>query len=181
MSKQPIKLFDLWQETIDSLTHEGLLLCSVGADGKPNVMTIGWMTGGVIWSKPILVVLVRPSRFTHGRLDQVGEFTVNVLPATFADAIQHCGTASGRDGDKFAHTGLRPVAAQKVRAPIIEQGLVHYECRVVHTNEVIPANLAADIKASAYESGDCHRVYFGEALAAYAATDAREKLRRTLL
>ena len=64
---------------------------------------------------------------------------------------------------------------------IIEQAVVHYECRVVHTNEVIPANLAADIKASAYIDGDFHRVYFGEVLAAYAAPDARETLRRPLL
>ena len=181
MSKQPIKLFDLWSETIDTLTREGLLLCSVGTDGRPNVMTIGWLTGGVIWSKPILTVLVRPSRFTYSRLEQVNEFTVNVLPAAFAEAIQHCGTASGRDGAKFAHTGLTPVAAQKVCVPIIEQAMVHYECRVVHTNEVIPANLAADIKASAYANGDFHRVYYGEVLAAYAAPDAREKLKRSLL
>ncbi len=181
MTKQPIKLFDLWQETIDSLTREGLLLCSVDTGGKPNVMTIGWLAGGAIWSKPILTVLVRPSRFTYGRLNQVNEFTVNVLPSSFAEAIQHCGTASGRDEDKFAHTGLKPVPGQKVRVPIIEQGVVHYECRVVHTNEVIPANLAVDIKASAYAEAGYHRVYFGEVLAAYAAPDAREKLRRALL
>jgi flavin reductase (DIM6/NTAB) family NADH-FMN oxidoreductase RutF len=181
MTKQSIKLFDLWSETIDALTHEGLLLCSVGADGKPNVMTIGWLIGGVNWSKPILTVLVRPSRFTYSRLDQVDEFTVNVLPASFAEAIQHCGTASGREGDKLAHVGLKPVAAQKVRVPIIEQGVVHYECRVVHTNEVIPANLTAEIKTSAYANGDYHRVYFGEVLAAYAAPDARGKLQRSLL
>jgi len=181
MDKQPIKLFDFWQETIDALTREGLLLCSVDSGGKPNVMTIGWLTGGAVWSKPILTVLVRPSRFTYGRLEQVNEFTVSVLPAAFAEAIQHCGTASGRDGDKFAHTGLTPMAARKVRVPIIEQGVVHYECRVVHTNKVIPANLAADIKASAYANGDFHRVHYGEVLAAYAAPDAREKLRRPLL
>ena len=181
MNKQPIRLFDFWQETIDALTREGLLLCSVDSGGKPNVMTIGWLTGGAVWSKPLLTVLVRPSRFTYSHLEQVNEFTVNVLPAAFAEAIQHCGTASGRDGDKFGHTGLTPVAAQKVRVPVIEQAMVCYECRVVHTNEVIPANLTADIKVSAYVDGDFHRVYFGEVLAAYASSDARDKLRRSLL
>jgi hypothetical protein len=51
----------------------------------------------------------------------------------------------------------------------------------VHTDEVIPANLGADIKASAYADGDFHRVYFGEVLVAYAAPDVREKLQRLLL
>ena len=176
--KQPIKLFELWQETIDVLTRDGLLLCSVNSKGVSNVMTIGWMTGGEIWSKPIIIVLVRPSRWTYSRLAEVPEFTVNVLPPNLMDAVQYCGTASGRNGDKFAHTRLKPVAAQHVRAPIIEQGLVHYECRVVHTNEVIPIHLADDIKESAYKKGDYHRIYFGEVLAAYATPDAREQLRR---
>jgi len=174
--KQPIKLFELWQETIDALKCDGLLLCSVSAKGIPNVMTIGWMTSGIIWSKPIIVVLVRQTRWTYSRLAEVPEFTVNVLPPEQSEAVQYCGTASGRTSDKFAHTRLKPAPAQRVRAPIIEQGVVHYECRVVHTNEVIPANLAPDIKSSAYRNGDYHRVYFGEVLATYAATDARERL-----
>ena len=177
--KQPIKLFELWQETIDVLKREGLLLCSINSKGVSNVMTIGWMTGGEIWSKPIIIVLVRPSRWTYSRLTEVPEFTVNVLPPNLMDAVQYCGTASGRNSDKFAHTKLKPVPAQRVRANIIEQGVVHYECRVVHTNEVIPTNLVDDIKESAYKKGDYHRIYFGEVLAAYAAPDAREQLRRT--
>ena len=181
MTKEPIKLFALWQETMDALTREGLLLCSLGADGKPNVMTIGWMTGGAIWSKPILTVLVRPSRDTYNRMNAVSEFTVNVLPAACAEAIQTCGSASGRDDDKFARTGLKPVAARQVRVPVIEQGLIHYECRVVHTNEVIPANLAPVIVKAFYGDGNYHRVYFGEVVAAYAAPDARQKLPRSLL
>ena len=156
-------------------------MCSIGADGKPNVMTIGWITGGAIWSKPILTVLVRPSRFTYSRLNEVAEFTVNVLPPAMAPVAEVCGTVSGRDADKFAQTGLKPMPGQQVRVPVIEQAVVHYECRVVHTNEVIPTNLAAAIRTSAYRNGDFHRIYFGEVLAAYAAADARERLRRALL
>jgi len=44
MAKQAIKPFEFWKETMDMMTKHGLLLCSVGADGKPNVMAIGWMT-----------------------------------------------------------------------------------------------------------------------------------------
>jgi flavin reductase (DIM6/NTAB) family NADH-FMN oxidoreductase RutF len=142
---------------------------------------IGWLTGGVIWARPVLVVLVRPSRHTFSRLEAVGEFTVNVLPPALSPALEHCGTVSGRDHDKFAETGLTLVPAQKIRVPVIEQGVVHYECRVVHRNDVIPANLAAEVRAAAYRNGDFHRIYYGEVLAAYATADAREKLRRLAL
>ena len=174
--KQPIKLFELWQETIDVLTHDGLLLCSVNSKGVSNVMTIGWMTGGEIWSKPIIIVLVRPSRWTYSRLAEVPEFTVNVLPPNLMDAVQYCGTASGRNGEKFTHTKLKPVAAQNVRAPIIEQGVVHYECRVLHKNDVVPGALVQAILDDAYAQGDFHRLYFGEIVAAYADEDAAQRL-----
>ena len=51
-------------ETLSRLRDPGLLLAAAGADGKPSAMTIGWGTIGVIWSKPIFTVLVRPSRYT---------------------------------------------------------------------------------------------------------------------
>ena len=181
MTKKPIKLFELWRETMDSLTREGLLLCSVDTTGKPNAMTIGWMTGGIVWGKPILTVLVRPSRHTFSRMEQVGEFTVNVMPPEFANALEVCGTVSGRDKDKFADAGLTTVPAKEVRVPIIVQGIIHYECRVVQKNDIIPANLAAEIKKSAYPHNDFHRVYYGEVLAAYATDDASKLLHRALI
>lgn len=181
MEKQPIKLFDLWQETIGALVRDGLLLCSVSSDGKPNVMTIGWMTGGVVWGKPILVVFVRPTRYTYSRLEEVSEFTVNVLPPEFHEAIQFCGSVTGREVDKFAQTHLTPVPARKVRVPVIAQGVIHYECQTVHKNDVMPENLSEEILTSSYPQGNFHRIYFGEVVAAYATPDARERLTKALL
>jgi len=178
VAKQPIKPFELWLETVDMMAKHGLLLCSVGSDGKPNVMAIGWMTGGIIWGRPILCVFVRPSRYTYSRLEEVGEFTVNVLPPEFKEAVDYCGTVSGRTKDKFAETGLKPVTAQKVKVPVIEQGIVHYECVVVHKNDVQPQFLAKEIAESAYPQGNYHRVYFGEIVAAYADIEKVERLRQ---
>lgn len=182
MNKHPIHLFELWPETMDALTRGGLLLNSAAATGPANTMTIGWLTGGVIWGRPMLLVLVKPSRFTYSRLEQVPEFTVNVLPSSFAPALEHCGTVSGRDHDKFAETGLSLAPAQAVRVPAIAQAVLHYECRVLHRNDVLPAHLAEEIRTGGVYSDGCfHRIYFGEVLAAYAQADAREKLRRMAL
>ena len=62
--------------------EEGLLLVTTGADGKANIMTIGWGTIGCIWSRPVFIVLVRPSRHTYSRLEQVSDFTVMCLQRT---------------------------------------------------------------------------------------------------
>ena len=60
MTKVQVRFTDYFAQTIQRMREDGLLLASVGADGKANVMTIGWGTMGCIWSRPVFIVLVRP-------------------------------------------------------------------------------------------------------------------------
>jgi flavin reductase (DIM6/NTAB) family NADH-FMN oxidoreductase RutF len=177
MAKKTIRYTDYFAETMRRMREDGLLLVSAAADGKPNVMTIGWGTIGSIWGRPMWLVLVRPSRYTYSRLEEVSDFTVNVPPKELAAAASHCGTVSGRDHEKFQEMRLTTVASKQVRPPIIEECLVHYECRTVHRNDVVPDALAQAIVDEFYPQGDFHRVYFGEIVAAYADEDAGRRLK----
>ena len=58
MRKRDYGNTEVWQECVDVLGDGGLLLVSAGADGKPNVMTIGWALLGIVWSKPIMKLRV---------------------------------------------------------------------------------------------------------------------------
>ena len=176
MAKIEAGYTDYLKETYKMLARGGLLLAAADAQGKPNAMTIGWGTVGIIWGKPIFVVLVRPSRFTHALIEISGDFTVNVPTPQIADKVAYFGAVSGRDHDKFRDKGLTTTAGKKVKSPIIEECAIHYECRVVHKNDVIPGELAGDIRTRAYRNGDFHRIYFGEILAVYADDDAQTKL-----
>jgi len=176
MSKVPIKFTDFFAQTIQRMREDGLLLVSTGSDGKPNVMTIGWGTMGCIWSRPVFIVLVRPSRYTHSRLEQVSDFTVNVPPGEIPAAVSHCGTVSGRHHDKFQEAQLTPIPSREVRSPIIKECVVHYECRTLHRNDLVPEALTQAVREEFYPSQDFHRVYFGEIVAAYADDDASTRL-----
>jgi len=176
MAKVQVHFTDLLEETIGAMGREGLLLCTVGRDGRPNAMTIGWGTIGIIWGRPIFAVLVRPSRFTYSLMEECRDFTVNVLPREMAEVATFCGTVSGRTHDKFAEKRLTPTPARFVRSPLVEQAIIQYECRVVHSNDVLEAALVPDVKSACYGSGDYHRIYFGEILAVYADPDARERV-----
>jgi flavin reductase (DIM6/NTAB) family NADH-FMN oxidoreductase RutF len=158
------------------MREEGLLLVTLGADGKPNVMTIGWGTIGAIWARPMFIVLVRPSRHSYTLIEQVSDFTVNVLPKELAAAARLCGGVSGRGHDKFKEAHLTPVPSREVRAPVIKECVVHYECRIVNRTDFPPDNLAQSMRESFYRQGDFHRVYFGEIVACYADEDATERL-----
>lgn len=172
MTKVDIQFDELLRETLGALRSEGLLLVGAKEDGSVNTMTIGWATFGVIWGRPICTVLVRPSRYTYQFLEEVPDFTVNVLPRDLAEVATYCGTVSGRDEDKFATKGLTLTPGRTVKSPVIDQCVIHYECKTVHRNEVVPERLDPTILSSAYAGGDFHRVYFGEITAAYAEEDA---------
>ena len=176
MNKVQVRFTDYFVQTIQRMREDGLLLVSTGTDGRPNVMTIGWGTVGCIWSRPVFSVLVRPSRYTYGRLEQVNDFTVNVPPREIAKAVEICGTVSGRNHNKFEEAHLTLMPGREVRSPIIQECVVHYECRTLDRNDLMPEALAQAVREEFYPSGDFHRVYFGEIVAAYADEDANARL-----
>jgi flavin reductase (DIM6/NTAB) family NADH-FMN oxidoreductase RutF len=178
MAKVTVPYTEHFALTMRRMREDGLLLVTAGADGRPNVMTIGWATMGCIWGRPVFIVLVRPSRYTYSRLEECGDFTVNVPPRELAAAASHCGTVSGREHDKFAEMRLTQVPSRQVRPPIIKECLIHYECRTLHRSDINPATLAQAVLDDAYPEGDFHRVYFGEIVAAYADEDAAQHLAR---
>jgi len=176
MAKVEVEYTTYLREALDTMAHGGLLLACADEAGRPNAMTIGWGTVGVIWGKPIFVVLVRPSRYTYELIEKAGAFTVNVPTKDLKVAVAFCGTVSGREYDKFAEKGLTAIDGEKVGVPSIEECVVHYECKVVHKNDVLREVLDGEIDASAYPAGDYHRLYYGEILGTYATEDAAEKL-----
>jgi len=176
MQKTEVDFTDYLKSTLKFMSRYGLLLTSISREGKANVMTIGWGTIGIIWNKPIFVVLVRPSRFTYNFIKDTGIFTVNVPSERIIEAVSFCGTVSGRDYDKFKEKELTPLPGEKVKSPLIKECLVHYECKVVHKNVVIPKELALNISSLFYPENDYHNIFFGEIMATYASDMAKESL-----
>jgi flavin reductase (DIM6/NTAB) family NADH-FMN oxidoreductase RutF len=155
-----------FERTLEMLGNGGLLLASTRADGTSNVMTIGWASLGIIWGLPAMVVLVRPSRHTYQFIESSGLFTVNVPTPEMRPYVNMCGTKSGRDVDKLADVPTS--MGQTVDAVVLQECPLVYECKVIHTNDVIPQNLAPDVARRAYPRGDYHRVYYGQILGTFA-------------
>lgn len=153
-------------ETFKVMADMGVLLVS-GNKEKCNVMTIGWGTAGVVWGKPVFIVLVRPSRYTYQFIEKTSQFTVNVPTSEMREIATFCGTVSGRDRDKFEEKNLIAYPGKEVNSPVIKQCPIKFECQVIHKNDVIPAELSPDIPEEFYPQGDYHRVYFGQIMTAY--------------
>jgi flavin reductase (DIM6/NTAB) family NADH-FMN oxidoreductase RutF len=105
------------------------------AAGKANVMTVAW--GGICCSKPPCVAIsVRKATYTYGNLMERKAFTISLPTQDQAVPADYFGVASGRDVDKFAVTGLTPVASDLVDAPYVAEFPFVLECKVVHVAEL---------------------------------------------
>ena len=105
------------------------VMVTCGTMDKPNVLTVAWT--GIVNSEPAMTYIsVRPSRYSHELISENQEFVINLTTAKTLKAADFCGVKSGRDVNKFAETGLTPVAATTVKAPLIAESPLSLECRV---------------------------------------------------
>lgn len=140
---------------------------TVKAGDELNTMTIGWSSFGFMWQKPIMMVMVRPTRHTFSIMEKAADFTVTVPLSGMLNELEYCGTRSGRDVDKFKECNFEIVKSQKVVSPIIKAHAYHYECKIVYKSAMNPACLATDYDNSLYQQKDYHTLYYGEIVACY--------------
>ena len=103
--------------------------------GKPNLMNAAW--GGICCSQPPCVaVSLRKATYSYNAIVERKAFTIGIACESRMKEADYCGIFSGRDGDKFAATGLTPVRSDLVDAPYAEEFPVVLECRLLHTIEI---------------------------------------------
>ena len=155
------------EEVIQQIKSKGAFLVAKSKDGKKNVMTIGWAAIGYMWRKPVMTVMVRKSRFTHCIIEKASSFTLNIPGENLGEALNFCGTKSGRDVNKFKECKFSVVPAKKVDAPIINITGFHYECKIVCKSEINPDFLCQEYNEDIYADKDYHTFCFGEIVACY--------------
>ena len=102
---------------------------------RPNIITVAW--AGTVCSDPAMVsVSVRPERYSHGIIEESGEFVVNLVTERLTKACDWCGVKSGREHDKFREMRLTPYRSDLMHAPAIMESPVNIWCRVEKTEHL---------------------------------------------
>ncbi len=96
-----------------------------------NILTVSW-AGVACTHPPMLTVSLRKTRHSHATVLATREFVVNVPTAQQHDAVEICGTSTGRDTDKFAASGLSRMSGAVVAAPLLVECPINLECQVRH-------------------------------------------------
>ncbi|MDD5703832.1 MAG: flavin reductase [Dehalococcoidales bacterium] len=157
---------NILDKTLSFLPSPGLLLAAGSFSGVKNVMTIGWMTFGVVWNRPICVIMVRPTRYTYSLIEETNSFTVNVPAPGMEDITAFCGCNSRNEVDKITALGMAFFKAKTVDSINLDNCLLTYECRVAGKCDMYPYMIADDVLLNHYKGGtrkdNYHRVFFGE-------------------
>ena len=109
------------------------LVATVDPDGIANVAPFSFFT--VVSSNPPFIAFA-PHRMgrtgtkkdTLRNVEAVGEFTVSVVTEEIAERVNACAAPLPYGDSEFEHSGLTPVAAERVKAPLVAESPVGLEC-----------------------------------------------------
>ena len=149
----------------DTLGDTGVF---VTAGSSPNTMTASWGGAGVMWNRAIIAVPIRNTRFTFGKIEETGEFSVSIPKSgEMKELLTYFGTKSGRDVDKYLATGTKLQKCREIGTSVLADCETFYECRVLYRSDIKPEHLPEGFITAYYPHHDYHTVFYGEIVAAY--------------
>ena len=164
MNRQPIPIDQVNIPAFQSWDQWFLLASGSFALAQFNMMTVSWGMMGVMWNRPIVQVVVRPTRYTYSFIDQYPDFTLTAYSDELHPVLSKLGARSGRDMDKIKGSGLTPEQSGLVTAPGFAEAELVIECHKIYYDDLAPDHFLADYIDSQYKN-DYHRIYYGEVMA----------------
>jgi flavin reductase (DIM6/NTAB) family NADH-FMN oxidoreductase RutF len=149
-------------DNVFALLSDRWMLVTAGTMDSWNTMTASWGGLGHLWNKDVAFAFVRPTRHTFGFMEREGLYTLSFFGPQWREALAICGKVSGRDSDKAALTGLKPMATA-TGAISFEQADFTLVCRTVHKQDIDPSGFI-DPSIQNHYHDDYHRLYVGEIL-----------------
>lgn len=137
------------------------LLITAGDEKKHNTMTASWGALGIMWGKNVATVYIRPQRYTREFVEAGERFTLSVCGEAYRNALNICGSRSGRDCDKEKEAGLTPYYTDGTVA--LEEADMIFVCRKLYSQKMGPEHFTVEgIDEKWYPEKDYHVMYMAE-------------------
>ncbi|OGI05844.1 MAG: hypothetical protein A2Y40_02255 [Candidatus Margulisbacteria bacterium GWF2_35_9] len=127
-------------------------------------MTVAWGSIGVMWNKPFVQVVVRPTRYTFEFMEEFETFTLSAFGEKHITDLTYLGRVSGRDEKKLEKTSLTVIPSQIVKCPSYDEAELVIECRKIYSTRFNQDEFIDPSIKENYPEKDYHIVYFGEIL-----------------
>lgn len=165
MSLQKIDVQSLQFNPFTSIGNDWFLV-TAGSIDSYNTMTASWGGMGVMWGKNVITTVIRSNRNTFKYINSNDVFTISFLPQECRDILNYCGSHSGKDVDKVAQTGLKPMVLDG--GVSFEQSKLVFVCRKVYSQKLDTNNFTDKEYLKWYsETNPIHTAYVGEIIGVY--------------
>lgn len=136
-------------------------LIGAGDESKHNIMTASWGMLGKLWRKDVALAFIRPQRYTYQLVEDNDMFTLSFFVENYREALNICGSKSGRDGDKFEMAGLTPYSVEGTTA--VKEANIVLVCKKMAITDFDPSGFVDEtLDETFYSAKDYHRAYVGE-------------------
>lgn len=147
--------------------NDDWMLITAGTPQQFNTMTASWGTMGILWNKPVAICFIRPHRYTFQFAESNQYFSLSFFNEEHHQILNFCGSHSGRDIDKIAATGLKPVQLNN-GCVSFEQAALIFECFKLYADYFKQENfIVTEIIRKIYPVKDFHRFFIGEIINCY--------------
>lgn len=143
---------------IRRIGNQWMLAAAKKPDGSVNAMTCSWGFAGEIWGRPAFICFIRPQRFTFEFTEASDFITLSFFDGGQKDALNYCGSHSGREGGKLEKAGLHTI--------VDGEGVYFEESTAVLIGRKLYADFLKEDKftvpgeaAKNYPGKDYHKVY----------------------
>ncbi|UWD50367.1 flavin reductase [Clostridioides difficile] len=160
MGFKEVKIEELQFNPFTKIGKEWLLITAGNSD-KFNTMTASWGGVGVYWSKNVVTTYIRPQRYTKEFVDNNDTFTIAFFDEKYREALNICGTISGRDINKVEKAELTPYFVDDTVA--FEEANMIMVCKKLYHDTMPPENFdAKENDEKWYPNKDYHTMYISE-------------------
>lgn len=151
------------KENLIKLIALDWMLVTAGNKQDFNTMTANWGGAGYLWNKPVAFVFVRPERYTYEFMERSDLFTLSFFDEKYREALNICGTKSGRDCNKVAEASLNPCFTALDNPTFKEAGLV-IECRKLYAKMLTESEFIDKTIFNTHyaKKGGLHKMYIAE-------------------
>lgn len=153
-----------WNDNVFDRIGKDWMLITAGTKENCNTMTASYGGMGILFSKTVAHIYIRPQRHTYNFTENNDYFSLCFFNGeTYRKELQYCGRTSGRDENKFEHCGFTVNEIDEI--PYIEQANLIILCKKVYATDLDKGIFYDEtIKEKCYPDGDTHRMYVGEIL-----------------
>jgi len=151
---------DIRRNPFTMIAEDWFLLTAGTEEDGYNTMTASWGGLGELWRRKVAYVFVRPQRYTMRFMESNDLFTMSFFPEGHREALNFCGTNSGKDVDKAARSGLTPITPIAGATAFEEAGLI-LVCSKMHSQDLDHSRFIDSAIERLYPEKGYHRMYVG--------------------